>query len=61
MIEEECCLRIKDVLKIFPVSRSTFYIGMKKGIYPAGSLISVRCRAWLKSDILKLVADLQTA
>jgi prophage regulatory protein len=45
-------LKLKDVLAIFPVSRSTWYQGMQDGIYPRPvKLTGKRAVGWRKSDI----------
>lgn len=40
---------------IIPVSKSTWWAGVKTGIYPPGVLLSKRCRAWRIEDILSLI------
>ena len=47
-------LRLKQVLDIYPVSRSTWYSGIKAGIYPKGERISARAVAWHEEDIWAL-------
>jgi prophage regulatory protein len=48
-------LRLPQVLRLFPVSRSTFWAGVKAGKYPKPQKLSARCVAWLESDILALI------
>lgn len=50
-------LRLNEVLSIVPVSRSTWYAGMKSGQYPAPVRISSRRVAWRANDIAKVVAS----
>lgn len=50
-------LRIKEVLKIFPVSRTTWYEGIKTGIYPKPVRLSDGVSAWRFIDIKKLCAE----
>lgn len=51
-------LREKQILASkFPVSRSHWRAGCKKGIYPAGIRISERITLWLASDIDKFLND----
>jgi predicted DNA-binding transcriptional regulator AlpA len=40
---------------IFPVSRSTWWAGVKSGKYPPAVKISQRCTAWRVEDIRKLI------
>lgn len=49
-------LRLHEVLSIVPVSRSSWYTGVKSGQYPAPVRLSARRVAWRASDITKLVA-----
>jgi len=47
-------LRLPDVLKLYPVSRSTWLAGVKMKKFPQSVKLSVRCAAWKISDIRKL-------
>ena len=49
-------LRIKDVLKIIPISKSSFYAGIKAGKYPAPIKLGKRTSAW-RSDSLILIVE----
>lgn len=51
-------LRLKDVLLLIPVSKSTWWAGIKAGRYPAGVKLSPRTTAWRRSDIEDLVRAL---
>jgi prophage regulatory protein len=61
--EEDALLRLWQVIGdkrrgipgLYPVSRSTWYQGIKNHIYPQGVKISPRCTAWRKSVIKKLI------
>ena len=44
-------LKIDAVLKILPLSRSSFLQGVKTGRYPKALKIGAKSVAWLKSDI----------
>jgi prophage regulatory protein len=48
-------LRLKDVLQLFPVSRSAWYKGVEEGRYPKGVKLSERTIAWRRSDIDALI------
>ncbi len=52
---ESRCIRLPEVLTIYPVSKSTWWNGVKSGRYPTPIKISPRCSAWLVSDILNLI------
>lgn len=45
----------RGIPAIFPVSKSTWFDGIKTGRYPAGVKLSARCTAWPVSDILALI------
>jgi len=49
-------LRIWDVLKIIPISKSSFYAGIKSGKYPAPVKLGKRTSAW-RSDSLILIVE----
>lgn len=50
-------IRLPDVLQLFPVSRSSWYQGIKIGKYPAPVKIGPRSSAWRESDIKQLIDD----
>ena len=53
-------MKLPEVLRIIPVSRSTWYDGVKSGMYPKPARISKRRVAWSESDILALAASWST-
>ena len=57
-IPETGFMRLKQVLKFIPVSRSRFWQGIKEGRYPAGVKLAPRTTAWRCEDIRKLISDL---
>lgn len=48
-------LRIKQVLKFVPVSRSNWWQGVKDGRFPAPTKLSERVTCWRACDIRKLI------
>ena len=48
-------LRLQEVLYFFPVSRSAFWAGVKKGRYPSPVKLSPRCSAWRAEDVRALI------
>jgi prophage regulatory protein len=50
-------LRLPEVLRRFPVSKSTWWAGVKSGRFPTPHKLSARCVAWLERDILALIAS----
>ena len=52
----ERLLRLKDVLKVFSISKSTFWAGIKSGRYPAPSyVLGPKIPTWRLSEIMQLV------
>lgn len=47
-------LRIRQVLEIIPVCRSSWWQGVKEGRYPAPVRLGPRTTAWKRRDILAL-------
>lgn len=52
-------LRIDDVLKIIPVSKTTWYNGVKSGKYPKSIKITENRVAWRVQDIKALVEQIE--
>lgn len=50
-------LRIKQVLKFIPVSRSSWWAGVKVGRFPQPIKLSERVTVWRASDIRTLVEE----
>lgn len=53
-------LRIKQVLQFVPVSRSTWWAGVKTGLYPKPIKLSERVTCWKSADIRDLVEGIQS-
>ncbi len=51
-------LRLPEVLKIFPVSKSTWWDGIKSGKYPQPVRLSPRTVAWRADEIRQLINSL---
>lgn len=50
-------IKLPDVLQLYPVSRASWYNGIKLGKYPPPIKIGPRSSAWRLSDINKLIED----
>lgn len=50
-------VRLPTVLSVFPVSRATWYNGIKDGKYPQPVKLSERISAWRTSDIRRLIGE----
>ena len=52
-------LRLPEVLRVIPVSKSTWWLGIAKGKYPRGVKLSERITAWHVDDIRRCIADIR--
>jgi prophage regulatory protein len=48
-------VRLPDVLAAFPVSKSTWWSGVKSGLYPKSYKLAPRITAWRVEDIRALI------
>lgn len=48
-------LRLHDVLKIVPVSRSAWFAGIKAGYFPKGRHLRPRVTVWRSDEIDRLI------
>ena len=48
-------LRLPEVLRLFPVSKSTWWAGVRANRYPKPIKIGERCTAWRAEDIRALI------
>ena len=55
--EELGYMRLPEILKIFPVSKSTWWAGVKIQRYPQSVKIGPRITAWRKGDIHALLKN----
>ena len=51
-------LRLSEVLEIVPVSRTTWYEGMKIGIYPQAISLGGRRVAWWQQSVLDCIDEI---
>lgn len=51
-------VRLRQVLQVIPVARSTWYQGIKEGRYPKGVQLGPRTVAWKVQDIHQLIRRL---
>jgi len=54
-------MRLPQVLREFPISKSSWWAGVKSGKYPAPVKLSERCTAWKRSDIEALCRRISEA
>ena len=55
VLPENALLKLPQVLALYPVSKSSWYAGIKSGIYPRGKKIGARSIAWKASDVQALL------
>ena len=53
-------LRLKQVLERIPVSKSTWWAGVKDGRFPKGIRMGGRSTFWKESDIDNLIAKIES-
>ena len=56
--EPEGFMRLPEVLRIIPVSKTAWWEGIRQGRFPAGVSLGPRTTAWRVSDIRKLCDEL---
>jgi prophage regulatory protein len=54
-------IRLPEVKNTTGLSRSTIYLYMSKGIFPASISLGTRTIGWLKSDVERYLEDRITA
>lgn len=57
LLPETGFVRLPTILKVFPVSKSTWWAGVKDGIYPQPVSLGARITAWRVEDIRELIAS----
>jgi len=60
-LPDEGYVRLKQVLEIFPVSKSTWWNGVREGRFPRAIKLGPRTTAWDVSDIRKLIEQARNA
>ena len=54
---ESKLIRLREVLRLVPVSKSTWWAGVKAGIYPQPIKLGPKITCWRLSDILSLISE----
>lgn len=55
LLPETGFLRLSTVLRVFPVSKSTWWAGVKIGKFPKPVKLTERTTAWKAEDIRELI------
>lgn len=58
--QQQVLLKIKQVLELVPVGKTTLYKMIDDGKFPRPIRLSERAVAWRKSDILQWIDNLET-
>lgn len=48
-----------DTTPLLNISKNTFLNGIKRGIYPPGEKLSIRCTAWKVGDLRAALASIE--
>lgn len=56
--KKEKLLRLKDVLARIPISKSAWWAGVRKGIYPRGHRVGPRVLIWTETEIELVVQQI---
>ena len=59
LLPETGFVRLPTILKVFPVSKSTWWAGVKDGNYPKPVKLGPKITAWRVEDIKQLIASKQ--
>lgn len=57
----QCLYRLKQVLARIPISKSSWFAGIKAGRYPRGLHLGPRTTVWRSEDIDRIIANLGNA
>jgi predicted DNA-binding transcriptional regulator AlpA len=57
VLRKDGYLRLPDVLSLIPVSKTTWWAGVKAGRYPAGVKLWSRVTAWRVADLAPLLQN----
>ncbi len=57
ILPETGFVRLPQVLKVFPVSKSTWWAGVKSGLYPKPVKLGQKMTAWRVQDIRALISS----
>mgnify|MGYP002785009984 CR=1 FL=1 len=61
LLPETGFLRLPDVLRLFPIGKSTWWAGVKSGRFPKPVKLGPRTTAWRAEEIFHLIKNLSEA
>ena len=56
-LPDDAIIRLPDVLRLYPISKSAWWQGVKDKRFPAAIPLGVRARGWRLGDVLALTKD----
>ncbi|HIF59993.1 MAG TPA: AlpA family phage regulatory protein [Rhodospirillales bacterium] len=56
-LPEDAVIRLPDVLRLYPVSKSTWWEGVRVGKYPKPISLGLRARGWRLGAVLDLTRN----
>jgi predicted DNA-binding transcriptional regulator AlpA len=59
LLPEAGFLRLPQILSLIPISRSSWWDGIRKGKYPKGIKLSTHTTVWAAADIRQLIEKIQ--
>ncbi len=59
ILPETGFVRLPEVLKVFPISKSTWWAGVKSGNYPRPVKLGPKITAWRVEDIRTLLSSIK--
>ncbi len=57
--QQRSYMRLHDILKLLPISKRSWYRGVRLGYYPQPRYIGPQAKAWKTSEILELIAEIE--
>lgn len=60
-VQSQKLLRLNEVLEYLPISKSSWWSGVKEGRYPASLKLGPRTTVWRASDIFDLINRLNNS
>lgn len=52
-------VRLPQILRVFPVSKSTWWAGVKEGLYPKPVKLGPKITAWRVEDVRALIQSFE--
>lgn len=60
-LPDDAVIRLPEVLRLFPIGKSTWWEGIRNGVYPKPIELGPRARGWRLGDILTLIRERTSA